>query len=72
MFGYQFELSGVKVRMRSVFDAQWRLLAGFAFMFLAMAAIQYEEQIAPEVTRITSGLDAVTADFRTKLTSFTL
>jgi hypothetical protein len=69
---FRFDFSEQQTQLRSVFSAQWRMLAGLAFMIMAMAAIQYDEQIAPEVNRVAAGLDHVTADFRTKLASFTL
>lgn len=46
-------------------------MAGIAFVTMAMAAIQYEERIAPGVDRLSDGLSNV-ADFSRKLTSFTL
>lgn len=54
------------------FAGQMRLWAGALFMALALAAIQYEEVIAPEMSRLTMGLDSATSDLRTKLASFTL
>ena len=71
MFGYLFDLNEAKQGLGRLFDAQWRVLAGAAFMALAMAAIEYEEVIAPEVARLSGGWSTV-ADFSRKLTSFTL
>lgn len=69
---FTVDLSGVKAWFDQVADASFQALAGFAFMILAMAAIQYDEQIAPEVSRISDGWSNVAMDFRTKLSSFTL
>jgi hypothetical protein len=46
--------------------------AGAAFMVLAMAAIQYEERLAPELTRLNDGFSHVATDFSKKMASFTL
>ncbi len=72
MFGYTIDLSGVKAWFLELADANYRALAGLAFMVLAMVAIQYDEQIAPEVSRISDGWSSATTDFRSKLSSFTL
>ena len=72
MFSTAIELSEAKQKLRRLFDAQWRVLAGVAFVALAMAAIQYEEVIAPEVARLSDGWSTVATDFGRKLSSFTL
>jgi hypothetical protein len=72
MFGYFFDLTEAKQMLRRAMDAQWRALAGLAFMALAMAAIQYEEIIAPELTRLSDGWSTVATDFSRRLASFTL
>lgn len=72
MFGYVIDLSGVRSLAQRVLDAQWRTYAGLAFMALAMVAIQYDEIIAPEVTRISDAMGGVAADFNRRLASFTL
>lgn len=69
---FSFDFTELKARLRSTLSLQWRGVAGLAFMLMAMAAIQYDEQIAPEVSRLSTGIDSVTAGFRTKLASFTL
>jgi hypothetical protein len=71
MFSYLIDFSDVKRRLKRLFDAHWRGLAGVAFMALAMAAIEYDEIIAPEVNRLSDGWSTV-ADFSRRLTSFTL
>lgn len=70
MFGSH--LSGFKTKMRSALDGAVRFWAGAAFVVLAMASIQYEEVIAPGVSQMGDALLGVTADFRTRLSSFTL
>jgi hypothetical protein len=69
---FKIALIELKQRFRRACDAQWRLLAGAAFMILAMAAIQYEERLAPELTRLNDGFAHVATDFSKKLASFTL
>lgn len=72
MFGYIIDLSEVKQGLRRVLDAQYRVLAGIAFTLLAMSAIQYDEIIAPEVSRLSDGWSTAATDFSRKLASFTL
>jgi len=62
----------LKQNLRSAFDTHWRGLAGVAFMVMAMAAIQYDERLAPELTRLNDGFSHVATDFSKKLSSFTL
>jgi hypothetical protein len=69
---FKIALIELKQNFRSAFDAQWRGLAGAAFTVLAMAAIQYEEQLAPELARLNDGFSHVATDFSKKLSSFTL
>ncbi len=69
---FTVDMSGVKAWVDQVADASFQALAGFAFMILAMAAIQYDEQIAPEVSRLSDGWSTAATDFRSKLSSFTL
>ena len=57
--------------MRRALDAPLGALAGMAFTVMAMAAIQYEERIAPGVDRLSNGWSSV-SEFSRKLTSFTL
>lgn len=69
---FAIHASDLKTKLRQLFDTQFRLWAGGAFMALALVAIQYEEVIAPTLGEITQGFDAMAADFGRKLTSFTL
>ena len=62
----------LKQSFRSVFDAHWRGLAGAAFMVMAIATIQYQERLAPELTRLNDGFSHAATDFSKKLASFTL
>ncbi len=70
MFG--IDLNEMKQKLRSVFDGQYRVWAGLAFMLLAMAAIEYDEIIAPEVSRFSDAWGSVATDFSRRLSSFTL
>ncbi len=69
---FKIALTELKQNFRSVCNVQWRGLAGLAFMVLAMAAIQYDEQVAPELARLNDGFSHAATDFSRKLTSFTL
>jgi membrane protease subunit (stomatin/prohibitin family) len=69
---FKIALIELKQHLRSAFDARWRGLAGLAFMVLAMASIQYEEQFAPELARLNDGFSHAATDFSKKLASFTL
>jgi hypothetical protein len=69
---FRIALIELKQNLRTILDAQWRTFAGLAFMILAMAAIQYEERLAPELTRLNDGFSHVATDFSKKLASFTL
>ncbi len=62
----------LKTNLRRVFDRQLRLWAGGAFMALALIAIQYEEVIAPGLHEISTGIDAMAADFGRKVASLSL
>lgn len=62
----------LKQNFRSAFDTHWRGLAGLAFMVLAMASIQYDERLAPELSRLNDGFSHAATDFSKKLASFTL
>jgi hypothetical protein len=69
---FKIALIELKQTFRSMFDAQFRVWAGLAFMILATATIQYEERVAPELTRLNDGFSHVATDFSKKLASFTL
>jgi hypothetical protein len=64
-------LRDVKDTLRRFADTQVGALAGIAFMFMAMAAIEYDEMIAPKVGWISDAW-TVAGDFSRKITSFTL
>jgi hypothetical protein len=70
MFG--IALADLRVALRRVADAQVRMWAGLAFMVVAMAAIEYDEVIAPEMTRLSDAWGSAATDFSRKLASFTL
>jgi hypothetical protein len=65
-------LNDMRQSLRSAFDAQYRVWAGLAFMALAMAAIQYDEVVAPKVHGLTDGFGAIASDMRSRISSFTL
>lgn len=65
-------LDDLKATLRSLGDTQFRLWAGMAFMALAMVSIQYDENIAPSVGRISDAWSSATTDIGRSLASFTL
>jgi hypothetical protein len=69
---FKIAIIELKQNLRSAFDTHWRGLAGVAFMVMAMAAIQYDERLAPELNRLNDGFSTVATDFSKKLASFTL
>ena len=69
---FKIALSELKQNFRTVLDAHWRGLAGLAFMVLAMASIQYDERLAPELNRLNDGFSHAATNFSNKLSSFTL
>jgi hypothetical protein len=69
---FKIALIELKQNIRNMFDGQFRIWAGLAFMILATATIQYEERFAPELTRLNDGFSHVATDFSKKLSSFTL
>jgi hypothetical protein len=71
MLGSMLGLRDVKDTLRRFANTQVGALAGIAFMFMAMAAIEYDELIAPNVSWISDAW-TVAGDFSRKITSFTL
>ncbi len=72
MFAYLFDTTELKQGLRQTFDRQFRRWAGLAFMALAMVSIQYDEVIAPEVSRLSDNWSTVATDFSKRLSSFSL
>ncbi len=70
MFG--FALSEMKHRAMDRWDRVFRFCLGAAFVVMAAASIQYEEQIAPNVERVSDAWSATATDFSRRLSSFTL
>jgi hypothetical protein len=68
---FKSALNELKQHLRTLADAQWRALAGMAFVLMAMAAIEYEERVAPEMARLSAGWSQV-SDFSRRLASFNL
>lgn len=69
---FKSALNELKQYLRMLADAQWRALAGMAFVLMAIAAIEYEERVAPEMARLSDGWSHVATDFSRRLASFTL
>jgi hypothetical protein len=62
----------LRATLGRLFDTQFRLWAGMAFMTMALASIQYDEIIAPGVGRISHAWTSATSDLGRTLASFTL
>jgi len=65
MFGYA--LSEMRQHTADVGDKLFRFFVGAAFVVLAAASIQYEEQIAPGVERVSDAWSMATTDFSRRL-----
>ncbi len=65
-------LSDMRQTMRSALDVAFRIGAGFAFVIIAAAAIQYDEVVAPTVHGLSDGFGSVASDMSRRITSFTL
>jgi hypothetical protein len=63
-----FALGDVRETFTNLFNAHLRTWVGAAFVAVAMLAIQYEEVVAPNVSRISNAWSAATA----KLTNLSL
>jgi hypothetical protein len=50
----------------------YRFFAGGAFVVLAMASIQYDEHVAPNVERVSNAWSVTATDVGRRLSSFTL
>lgn len=70
MFG--IGLNEMRRKLRQVLDVQYRFWAGAAFVVMAMASIQYDEVIAPEMHRLSDAWSGVATDFSKRFASFTL
>ncbi|MBL8537644.1 MAG: hypothetical protein JNM59_09615 [Hyphomonadaceae bacterium] len=56
-------LTELKTQSRALLNAQWRVLAGAAFVAVALAAIAYDEAVAPHFDRWSQ----IAADFARKV-----
>ena len=54
-----FAFSATKQRLRAISAHMFHACAGAAFMVMAMAAIQYDEFVAPEVARVSESWGSV-------------
>lgn len=71
MFGFAFDWNDIAAKAREALAPQWRGLAGAFFVVLALAAIEYDEFVAPSVSRISDAWSTA-ADFGRKLTTLSL
>jgi hypothetical protein len=70
MFG--FALTEMKQHVNDRWDLMYRFFAGGAFVVLAMASIQYDEHVAPNVERVSNAWSMTATDVGRRLSSFTL
>ena len=68
MFSIARGMSG----LGTLFNAHWRACAGAAFVVLALASIEYDEVLAPEMSRLSTTWSTLTGDFGRRISSFTL
>lgn len=69
MIAINFDWTDVKYQTRRLLDAQWVRFAGAAFVALAMMSIEYEEVIAPGLSRVSGAWASATLDIGRKLAS---
>jgi len=69
---FAFALTEMKQSLGDRWDRVYRFFAGGAFAVLAMASIQYDEHVAPNVERVSNAWSMTATDVGRRLTSFTL
>jgi hypothetical protein len=69
---FAFALTEMKQSLGDRWDRVYRFFAGGAFVVLAMASIQYDEHVAPNVERVSHAWSMTATDVGRRLTSFTL
>ncbi|MBS0385326.1 MAG: hypothetical protein JSS00_08250 [Proteobacteria bacterium] len=72
MFHLAIDLHDLRHALRSFAAAHARSWVGAAFVASAMFSIQYEENLAPHVNRITHMWTAATSDLGRRIASFSL
>ena len=72
MFGFAIDLHDLREHFHGLVAAQARTWVGAAFVAAAMFSIQYEEVLAPHVTRISDAWNATTADISRRIAGFSL
>lgn len=70
MFDLPIDLYDLRAGLRVLLAAQTKTWMGAAFVAAAMFSIQYDEVLAPHVTRITEAWTNTAADLTRKLASF--
>jgi hypothetical protein len=70
MFGLAIDLYDVKAHLRLLLATQTRTWMGVVFVTAALFSIQYDEVLAPHVTRISDAWTSTAADLTRKLASF--
>lgn len=69
MFRIKINWSDVQRQMSRLLDAQLVRIVGIAFVALATVSIEYDEVIAPGLSRVSGAWASVTHDFGRKLAS---
>ncbi len=72
MFSIARGVSGLRERLRTLFNAHWRTCAGAAFVALALVSIEYDEVFAPEIGRLSDAWSNVAGDFGKRISSLAL
>ena len=67
MIAIKVDWTDVRHHIRRLLDAQWVRLAGAAFVALAMVSIEYEEVIAPGLSRVSGAWSTATIDIGRRL-----
>lgn len=69
MIAIKFDWTDVKHQTRHMVSAHFARMAGVAFAALAMVSIEYEEVIAPSLSRVSDAWSSVTIDIGRKVVS---
>ena len=72
MFGLPIDLYDLRESVRALLSAHTRSWMGAAFVAAAMISIQYQEVVAPHVSRLSDAWSSTTLDLGRKLSGLTL
>lgn len=69
---FDLDMSELKLQLRRALDGQVRLWAGGLFVALALMAIEYDEIVAPEMSKISHAWGSAVTDLGRRLSVFSL